>query len=757
MRRHPRKGLSAAVRWFFKLSIAVIAATTLAHAPGAAQDAVAESGLFLTVPNPITSEVTNRLKESIDRAVREKHVQKIVLDFNPDGKEASSRDFGPCSDLADYLAQVPQVMKIAFVHNKTTRHTVLPVLACDELVMSPEASLGDVLPDHAGPPSKRVQQTYADLAGRAREALVLKMLDRDVVVMAGRRNNADFYFDDRHRAEAERDGVTAIGPQPVVAAGSLALYSAEDARRFNLCKAFRNSRNEVAELYQLPASALREDPLQGRTPDVWKVDVRGPVNKALEETLRRRIDRAVRRGANMVVLQLEASGGSFEVARDLADYLRALRSPEGLPIVTVAFIPQEAPDTATFLAFGCTEIVMGKDATLGNFATLVRPMPAPQPQFPPQPAPQFRRGRAQRPQPQPQAPVANPDLVRDSLLDLAEKQGFSPLLIRGLFDLDLEVFEVRSLKGTPERKFITRAELDEDQRGADKRWGQARPVKAAGQLLELTAAKAKDFGIARDVVNNPHNVQELAALYGVSKIQESPPDWLDRLAYFLGDPVVAMFLIIIGVTCLILELKMPGIGIPGVIAALCFVLFFWSQSQMNGQVTLLAVLLFLLGLVLLGIEIFLVPGFGVIGISGILLVLAGLGLATVEHMPQTSQEWANFGGTLTTFGLGLMIATAAAFVVARYLPNIPYANRLVLAPPGEKEGEAEDDTAAANSDSLAALLGAVGTAATVLRPAGMARIGDAYVDVVSEGSYIPAGARVQVIEIEGNRIVVKEV
>src|SRR5262249_3283993 len=145
--------------------------------------------------------------------------------------------------------------------------------------------------------------------------------------------------------------------------------------------------------------------------------------------------------------------------------------------------------------------------------------------------------------------------------------------------------------------------------------------------------------------------------------------------------------------------------------------------------------------VLLGIEIFLVPGFGVIGISGILLVLAGLGLATVEHMPQTSQEWVSFGGTLTSFGLGLIIATVSAFIVARYLPNIPYANRLVLAPPGEKEGTAEDAAAGPTGESFAALLGAVGTAATVLRPAGMARFGDAYVDVVSEGNYIPAGAR----------------
>src|SRR5438874_6240396 len=89
----------------------------------------------------------------------------------------------------------------------------------------------------------------------------------------------------------------------------------------------------------------------------------------------------------------------------------------------------------------------------------------------------------------------------------------------------------------------------------------------------------------------------------------------------------------VGIGCLILELKMPGVGLPGVIAALCFVLFFWAHSQLNGQITLLAVLLFLLGLVLIGIEVFLVPGMGVLGISGVVLLLVGLGLATVEHMP----------------------------------------------------------------------------------------------------------------------------
>jgi len=333
------------------------------------------------------------------------------------------------------------------------------------------------------------------------------------------------------------------------------------------------------------------------------------------------------------------------------------------------------------------------------------------------------------------------------------------VLIQGLFDPSLEVYRVRSKVGTIERRFVTKEDWDLDQQG-DRRWENEGQVKAPGQLLDLTASKAKDYGVARYVVDNPRDPKELYALYGIDpqRVRQAGPDWLDGLANFLGDPAVAIILVIVGISCLILELKMPGVGIPGVIAALCFVLFFWSQSQMNGQITLLAVLLFLLGLVLIAIEVFLIPGFGVIGVSGVALVLVGLGLATVDRLPQTSQEWANFGGTMSSFGFGLVVATGLAFVVARYLPSIPYANRLVLAPPGERaEAEVETDLTASGSGEMASLLGAVGTAATMLRPAGMAQFGDAYVDVVTEGGFVPAGTRVQVVEIEGHRVVVKEV
>src|SRR5262249_25685258 len=156
------------------------------------------------------------------------------------------------------------------------------------------------------------------------------------------------------------------------------------------------------------------------------------------------------------------------------------------------------------------------------------------------------------------------------------------------------------------------------------------------------------------------------------------------LAAFLQKPVVSLFLIMIGITCLILELKMPGVSLPGVIAAVCFVLYFWAQSQqLSGPIITLAILLFVLCLMLLALEVFLLPGFAVPGISGGILIIVSLALATLEKKPETTEEWISFGRMLGAVGMSLAGAIAMAFVLAWYLPSIPLANRLVLRPPTE--------------------------------------------------------------------------
>jgi membrane-bound ClpP family serine protease len=322
----------------------------------------------------------------------------------------------------------------------------------------------------------------------------------------------------------------------------------------------------------------------------------------------------------------------------------------------------------------------------------------------------------------------------------------------------LEIVRARRTKGAvQDHRFLTPDELEEKDDAGQKVWTPADTVKHAGKPLIITGENAPSLGFARKIVPTADDLKELYRFYLIEpgQVREATADWLDKLANFLADPLVSAFLVLIGISCLILELKMPGASLPGVVAAICFVLFFWSQSQMNGQITLLAVLLFLLGIVLLGMEIFVIPGFGVIGISGIGLILFGLALATVERMPQTSGEWSLLGRAVLMFGLSLSGAVVLAFIAGRFLPYIPVANRLLLPPPDEQE--ADDPLRAAQLAENLQLLGAIGTAATMLRPSGMAQFGDRFVDVVTDGSFIPAGARVRVIEIEGYRVVVKEV
>src|SRR5262249_25923234 len=279
--------------------------------------------------------------------------------------------------------------------------------------------------------------------------------------------------------------------------------------------------------------------------------------------------------------------------------------------------------------------------------------------------------------------------------------------------------------------------------------------KEEGQYLTLTAEQARDLGVARETAGSFEDVCELEGV-SPADVPTAHADWLDGLVDFLRDPWTSMVLVMLGITCLILELKMPGASLPGIISAICFLLFFWSHSQVSGQIVWLAFLLFVLGLLLIGLEIFVIPGFGVTGISGILLVLGSIGLVAYGHWPRTNEEWIGYGQALGPFTISILGAIVAAFVLARYLPHIPYVNRLMLKPQDEI-GEVGDELVDSIHPEMAALLGAIGVAATPLRPAGKVQFGDNFVDVVAEGSYVVPGTRVQVVEIEGNRVVVKEV
>jgi membrane-bound ClpP family serine protease len=220
---------------------------------------------------------------------------------------------------------------------------------------------------------------------------------------------------------------------------------------------------------------------------------------------------------------------------------------------------------------------------------------------------------------------------------------------------------------------------------------------------------------------------------------------------------VTVLLVVIGFLGLLLELKVPGTAVPGIISALCFILVFWAHTQFSGQLVVLAGLLFLLGLVLILIEVFVLPGFGVAGVFGIMLLLASLGLVTVEEIPSNSTQWLKFGGRVARYVFALIAAGFAAFYLARFLPRTPLGRQLSLQAPDENEAEEAGANLLPGAALAASLLGAIGVAATVLRPSGTVRFGEQFIDVVTEGGFINVGTRVQVVEVEGTRIVVKEV
>jgi membrane-bound ClpP family serine protease len=189
------------------------------------------------------------------------------------------------------------------------------------------------------------------------------------------------------------------------------------------------------------------------------------------------------------------------------------------------------------------------------------------------------------------------------------------------------------------------------------------------------------------------------------------------------------------------------------VSAVCFVLFFWS-AFLGGTAGWLEVLLFVLGVTCLLLEVFVFPGFGVFGVGGALLVLVSLILASQTFvLPRNEYQMERLRNTLLVIaGAGAATLLVVA-LVRRYLPHAPMLNRVLLAPPTSEEMQSiSQREALAQFDHL---LGAVGSAFTPLVPGGKARFGDELVDVITDGDFIDRGQEVQVVEVRGNRVVVR--
>ena len=275
-------------------------------------------------------------------------------------------------------------------------------------------------------------------------------------------------------------------------------------------------------------------------------------------------------------------------------------------------------------------------------------------------------------------------------------------------------------------------------------------VSEHNKLLTVTTDQALKFDIANAQVDS---LDALLIQLGLSKATRVEPQvtWAEKLARFLTDPVVSGMLMSIGMLGLLIEFYTPGFGFAGALGLLCLLLFF-SGHLIVDLAGWEEVILFVVGLVLLGVEIFVIPGFGVVGALGIAAIVGSLVLALLGMPVSTAWELGAVGGALGKVMLSMAGTVVAALILARYIPKSRVGRSLVLQTTlGSAHAIAE---APPPTSGFSGYVGRTGIAVTDLRLSGKASLGDELLDVVSQHEYLDKGTPIRVVEVEGARIVV---
>lgn len=267
------------------------------------------------------------------------------------------------------------------------------------------------------------------------------------------------------------------------------------------------------------------------------------------------------------------------------------------------------------------------------------------------------------------------------------------------------------------------------------------------QLITLTSEEAYKYGIADTLVNNLDELLSAFNLKG-ARVIEIDQNWAEAVVRFLNNPVISSILMMIGFFGLFVEIKSPGWGVPGTAGLIALTLFFGS-SYILQLASVIEILMFIIGLVLILLEIFVIPGFGIAGISGIILVFASLFFSLVGADPFLDFELVS--RAIIQLSLSLVVSLTLIFIISKYLPKSTAFKRFVLS-------VSEKSVDGFSSHSIAEdLIGAEGIALTTLRPAGTAEINGKRVDVMTESEYVEKGKKIKVLAADGIRVLVREV
>jgi len=467
---------------------------------------------------------------------------------------------------------------------------------------------------------------------------------------------------------------------------------------------------------------------------------KGMIDDGLYKSIKRRTQMALDGGCEYLIFEIGTYGGLLQSADDIAKYL-ILDIPQiSSNAHTVAYVTTEAISAGAMISVSCRDIIMRQNTTIGDCAPIVM------------------GGKLEGVERE-----KTESFTRAAFTRAAEANGYPVALLKAMVTMQIEVYRLKNLH-TNEFEFFESDQLPKDPNLYDLE-NQELVVKD-DELLTLTASRALEYGIARATVQDLAGALDfLAERDGVSFADEPmllETSWSEEMVRWLNSPAVMAVLVMLALLGVYVEFNSPGLGLPGLVAVICFVVIIGSK-YLIGMANWVEVALFITGIILLLIEFLIIPGFGITGITGIFFILGGLFGMLIKNdpdklpWPESSIDWMYFSQGVLGLSLGFVGFVILAWLLSKYLPKIPFLGGLILVPATAKQNipMRVSMTAMPESKIAGVKIGDTGEVVSILRPTGKARFGDAIVDVVAQGDFLNKGTEVEIIEIHGNRVIVK--
>lgn len=756
--------------------VPAVAPALYAQQPEESEENIDAAAQLVTIRLPLTGKddalyqgILQRAAEKLRRVARPNEQRPtLILEFAVDPKrelpDGRGSQFERALSLARFLTsdELTGLRTVAYLPRTIKGHAVLVAMACEEIAMAPGAEIGEAAIDE--PDDRPVEQGMAALYRQIAEArrtvppaIAIGWIDRrQEVLKVESEDRIDLVLrDEVAKIEKER---TVLDTELLVPAGAFGLQTGRQGRELGFVKYLAVDRQALARTLRLPASAVSED--QSLVAE-WRpvlIDLEGPVTarkvRQIETLIAEEIDK---RGTNWIGLRMDSSGGDMTQCLRLAATLAELDSSQ---VRTIAYVPMEAAGGSALIALACDQLVMQPGAHVGGGIPPAqaevekaedagRVLPPKNEKLEKPAAEELPGGEENVAEIDTEAIelAAALSTIRESL---AEKTNHTASTLAALIDSETAVYRYTHRETGAERLF---SEAEAGRQPDGPKWRRGEVITKPGEALRLDAERAQQLGIATQVVDS---IDDLNRLYGFAEIPRvAKPNWANEFVEALASPQLAMLLLLIGFVGIYVELNMPGVGFGGFIAALAFILFFWSKFTTQ-TADWLEVMLFITGVLFILMELLVIPGFGVFGFGGAVLVLASLVLASQTFLlPKTASQMAELRSSLSSVAGALVAFFVVGLAIRRFLPETALFRQMQLAPPeGAELIELDHRESAADYSHL---VGMTGNTTTDLRPSGRAQIGGELLDVIAQDGVIDRGTEVEVVQAKSNRVLVRAV